>query len=166
MALGTGARHAGVAGDGVLDQLRADHLALDELFTRFEATDDKMLRRRIVEEIALILVPHATAEEELFYPALQDKGNEDAEVDEAYTEHAAAKKQIENLLESDPGDMTYAIKLKTLASAIRSHVKEEETILFQDARDAGIDLAAMDKQVAKRKAELRAVVQQRYGIVG
>jgi hemerythrin superfamily protein len=150
---------ASPSGD-LLEQLRQDHLKVDELFARFAAAEGDADKLRIVQQIYLELIPHATAEEEIFYPALRDAG--DAEVDddvaEAYNEHAAAKKTLEAILRGDPDDMTYDMK------AIQHHVREEETALFQEARDLGLDLAALDRQVLARKMELKQLLTREFDV--
>jgi hemerythrin superfamily protein len=148
-------------GGGLLEQLRQDHLKVDELFARYADAEGDAAKLAIVQQIYLELIPHATAEEEIFYPALRDAG--DAEVDddvaEAYNEHAAAKKTLEAILRGEPDDMTYDLKVKMLQKAIQHHVREEETALFQEARDLGLDLAALDKRVLARKMELKQMLQ-------
>ncbi|MCA3255357.1 MAG: hypothetical protein INF91_07065, partial [Alphaproteobacteria bacterium] len=62
------------------------------------------------------------------------------------------------ILRGDPDDMTYDMKVKMLQKAIQHHVREEETALFQQARDLGLDLATLDRQVLERKMELKQML--------
>ena len=56
--------------------------------------------------------------------------------------------------------MTFDMKVKMLQKSIQHHVKEEETILFQEARDAGLDLQMLGQQVRERKNELQPMIER------
>ena len=154
------------AGHDLLEILRQDHLKVDELFGRYANTTDEAEKLRIVEQIYLNLMPHAQAEEEIFYPALRDAGSAESDVEEAYSEHAAAKKTLESILSASPDDMTYDMKVKMLEKEIQHHVREEETILFQEARDCGLDLSQLSSRFMQRKQELMQQFQQQLGAMG
>lgn len=154
------------AGEDLLEILRQDHLKVDELFGRYADTHDDAEKLRIVQQIYLELLPHAQAEEELFYPQLRDAGSDEAAVEEAYSEHAAAKKTIEAILSGSPDDMTYDMKVKMLQKEIQHHVREEETELFQEARDSGLDLAQLAQSFLRRKQELRPQFEQQLDRMG
>ena len=149
-----------VAPNDLLELLRQDHLKIDELFFQFSKAESDDEKQHIVEQIYIEFLPHAQAEEEIFYPALRNADVDEDDVDEAYAEHASARKTIENILKSDPDDMTFDAKVKMLQKAIQHHVREEETVLFQEARDSGLDLQALAQQVWRRKDELRPVAQR------
>lgn len=151
------------ADQDLLEILRQDHLKVDELFGRYADTDDNAEKLRIIRQIYLELMPHAQAEEELFYPALRDVGSDEAAVEEAYSAHAAAKKTLEAILGGSPDDMTYDMKVKMLQKEIQHHVREEETELFQEARDSGLDLARLSGRFLQRKQELMRQFEQQLG---
>ncbi len=77
-------------------------------------------------------------------------------VDEAYVEHDGAKQLIAEILASKPDDAFYDAKVKVLGEDIKHHVKEEEKSdgMFAKAKESDIDLAALGKRLAERKAEL------------
>jgi len=154
------------AGQDLLEILRQDHLKVDELFGRYADTDDNAEKLRIVQQIYLELMPHAQAEEEIFYPALRDAGSDEAAVEEAYSEHAAAKQTLEGILAGSPEDLTFDMKVKMLQKEIQHHVREEETELFQEARDSGLDLAQLSQRFLQRKRELMSQFQQQLGSTG
>lgn len=144
----------------ILEIIRADHRQIDALFARYAEAGDGSEKLAIVHEIHRILLPHAQAEEELFYPAIADAGSDDDAVEEAFSEHAAAKKTLQSILSSPPDDLTYDMKVKMLQKEIQHHVRDEEAELFEQARDAGIDLHALGAQFEKRKAELKPLIEQ------
>lgn len=151
------------AAQDLLEILREDHLKVDELFGRYAAASDEQEKLRIVQQIYRELMPHAQAEEEVFYPALRNVASDEAMVEEAYSEHAAARKTFESILNGSPDDMTYDMKVKMLQKEIQHHVREEETELFQEARDSGLDLEQLAERFMQRKQELMPQFEQQLG---
>ncbi len=101
---------------------------------------------------------HAQIEEEIYYPAIRGKV-EDDDLDEAYVEHDSAKLLINELEAAAPDESFYDAKVKVLSELIEHHVKEEEKQrdnLFQQTRAADVDLEALGERLAARKAELMA----------
>src|SRR6202022_812898 len=91
--------------------------------------------QKLGDEICNELKMHAEVEEEIFYPAIQERTKrghkeEKDEVLEAYEEHAAAKKVIEDIRATDAGDESFKPKITTLSELIDHHVKEEEHEMF------------------------------------
>jgi hemerythrin superfamily protein len=154
------------AGHDLLEILRQDHLKVDELFGEYANASEASEKLRIIQQIYRELMPHAQAEEEIFYPALRDAASDEAMVEEAYSEHAAAKKTIESILNASPDDMTYDMKVKMLQKEIQHHVREEETEIFQEARDSGLDLAQLGQRFMARKQELMPMIEQQLGNAG
>jgi hemerythrin superfamily protein len=102
-----------------------------------------------------MLTVHATAEEELFYPAARDAlGEEEDLIDEADVEHATAKELIAQIQGSSPDDPHYDAKVKVLGEYIDHHVKEEEGEIFPKVKKGGLDTAALGAEIAQRKEEL------------
>ena len=81
-------------------------------------------------------------EEEIFYPAFEDKIEDEAMQDEAYVEHDGAKVLISEIMTS-PDDKYFDAKVTVLSEMIKHHVKEEEKRpegLLAQARAAGLDM--------------------------
>jgi hypothetical protein len=100
-------------------------------------------------------------EEEIFYPALDGKIDED-DLKEAYVEHDGAKVLINDIEAGSPSDEFYDAKVKVLQEEIEHHVKEEEKQhgnIFQQARATDVDLEALGEQMAARKAELMQLAE-------
>jgi len=57
-----------------------------------------------------------------------------------------------------PGQPLYDAKMKVLSEQVRHHVEEEETELFPEVRETGIDLDALGAKLAARKAELMVLL--------
>ena len=141
-----------------LQLLAADHRKVEDLFARFEKASGASAKEKLVKQICTELKVHAQIEEEVYYPAIRGKVEEDA-LDEAYVEHDSAKLLINELEAAEPDEAFYDAKVKVLQELIEHHVKEEEKErdnLFQQTRAADIDLEALGAQLAARKAELMA----------
>ena len=137
--------------------LKQDHDDVKALFRQYEKLGDRAFasKQKLAEKICLELTRHATAEEEIFYPAVRAEAA-DAEdlVDEATVEHASAKELIAQIHGMDPHDDLYDAKVKVLGEYIDHHVKEEESEMFPQAKEAGIDLISLGEQIQARKDEI------------
>lgn len=141
--------------------LAADHREVEKLFAAFEKAGSDDRKAALAEQICTELKIHAQIEEEIFYPALKGKIEEDL-LNEAYVEHDGAKLLINDLVASNPGDDFFDAKVTVLKEEIAHHVREEEKQhdnMFQQARAADVDLNALGEQLLARKAELKRMAE-------
>jgi hemerythrin superfamily protein len=140
-----------------IELLTADHEHVKALFEQYEGLGDRahISKKKLATEICTELTKHATAEEEIFYPAVEAAGKEEHElVDEATVEHASAKDLIAQIMAMEPSEELFDAKVKVLSEMIEHHVKEEEGEMFPKARKAGLDLMQLGQRIAERKAEI------------
>lgn len=139
-------------------QLTDDHARVKKMFKQYEklvkAEADDGERQDLAAMICAELTAHATAEEEIFYPAARDAINAPDLIDEADVEHASAKDLIAQIESSSPADDLYDAKVKVLGEYINHHVQEEEGEMFPKVRKAKLDTVALGEQIAARKAEI------------
>ena len=138
--------------------LKADHRTVENLFASFESAKDSGRKETLAKQICTELKIHAMIEEEIFYPALDGKIEDDL-LKEAYVEHDGAKVLINDIEAGAPSDEFYDAKVKVLSEEIEHHVKEEEAPsegMFAKAREAGVDLVALRDAMLARKQELMA----------
>jgi hemerythrin superfamily protein len=136
--------------------LTQDHREVEALFEKFEKASRDGTKEKLARQICTELKIHTMIEEELFYPALRGKIDDD-DLDEAMVEHDGAKVLVNDIEAAEPSDDYYDAKVKVLQEEIEHHVKEEEKQqgnLFSQARKTDVDLAALGEQMAARKAEL------------
>lgn len=137
--------------------LKADHRNVEALFDKFEsARSDR--KQALALQICNELKIHTIIEEEIFYPALKGKIEEET-YNEAYVEHDAAKLLINDIMATSPEDEFFDAKVKVLSEEIKHHVHEEEARsegMFSQARDAGLDMVALRDAMMARKQELMA----------
>jgi hypothetical protein len=141
--------------------LKADHRTVEDLFEQFETASGKDRKQAIAEQICTELKVHATIEEEIFYPALRGKIDDDL-LDEAYVEHDGAKVLINDIAAGGADEAFYDAKVTVLSEEIEHHVGEEEKPgegMFAQAREADVDLVDLRDRMAARKAELMALAE-------
>lgn len=137
--------------------LKADHKTVKDLFDDFEEAEEKSEKGAIAQEAIKDLRVHSVIEEEIFYPAVRRALGAEAEeiMDESEEEHRVAKTIIEELLHEEAGDEHFQAKFMVLAESIRHHIKEEESEMFKEAKEADdLDLHALAEQMMERKEEL------------
>lgn len=137
--------------------LTDDHEKVKGMFEQYEDLGERALakKQKLAYQICSELTKHATAEEEIFYPAVRQaaKANEDL-VDEAIVEHASAKDLITQIMSMEPNEELFDAKVKVLGELIDHHVQEEEKEMFPKARKAKLDLEALGQQIQERKDEI------------
>ncbi|MBC7769204.1 MAG: hemerythrin domain-containing protein [Phycisphaerales bacterium] len=143
--------------------LKDDHRQVEEWFEEFESTNSASKKQKLAANICMALTVHTHIEEEIFYPACREAGVEDDMMDEADIEHDSAKKLIEEIEASAPGDNHYDARVKVLSEMIKHHVKEEEQRdgMFAKAKQADLDLKGLGIEMMQRKQDLMKQLKQR-----
>lgn len=134
--------------------LRADHKAVDQLFTEFTATTSLAKKKAIVEKICLELSVHAQVEEEIFYPAVKAALKDKTLIPEAIIEQATMKDLISQVKGVEPDGEMYDAKVMVLCEYVKHHVKEEHTEMFPRAKETKLDMKDLGAQLHARKVEL------------
>ena len=137
--------------------LKADHRKVEEIFEAFEKARGQDRKQALAEQACLELKVHTIIEEEIFYPACRGE-IDDADLNEAYVEHDAAKVLINEIEKGGPDEAFYDAKVKVLSEMIEHHVKEEERYsegMFAQARAAGLDMDDLaDRMRARRETAM------------
>jgi iron-sulfur cluster repair protein YtfE (RIC family) len=137
----------------VTQLLADDHRTVLGWFGWYQGTTDLAVRRQLVRRICMALSAHMAAEEEFLYPAIARMEAGAPTAERALTEHAQAKKLIDEL-EAAPDEAAATDGLVAkLRSEIEAHVTEEETELFPLVQSAPIDLYALGSAVAAKRVE-------------
>lgn len=146
--------------------LKADHREVEDIFAKFEKASGKDRKQKLAEKVCLELKVHTIIEEEIFYPACRGQIDE-ADLNEAYVEHDAAKTLINEIEAGGPDEAFYDAKVKVLSEMIEHHVEEEEKRsegMFSQARAAGLDMDALADQMRARKQSAMAELKGRPDI--
>jgi hemerythrin-like domain-containing protein len=155
MARATSPRSSDAPRDAIA-LLKQDHRTVEQLFEQFEEAEESA-QGQIAERVCQLLTVHAQIEEEIFYPALQEAFEEEAEHDlvyEAEVEHATAKDLIAKIEGMTPEDEQFKATVKVLSEYIKHHVKEEENEMFPEAKKTELDLKELGSQLMDRKLTL------------
>jgi hypothetical protein len=141
--------------------LKEDHRKVEELFEQFEKAKGDGRKEKLALEICKELTIHTIIEEEIFYPAIEGKIEEDL-LKESFVEHDAAKVLIAEIEAGGPSDESYDAKVRVLKEEIEHHVEEEEKPkegLFAQTREADVDLKALGERLAMRKEALQEEIE-------
>jgi hemerythrin superfamily protein len=111
--------------------LQLEHRAVEDLFQKMLATDDRETGKRtaLLAKIKHGLMKHAMEEENAIYPALQRIDAQQSE-DELFRDHAEIKKALYDLDRMDKSDAVFLSRVTELQTLIERHVREEEGDLF------------------------------------
>ena len=141
--------------------LKEDHRKVEELFEQFEKAKGEGRKEKLALEISKELSIHTIIEEEIFYPSIEGKVDEDL-LKESFVEHDAAKVLIAEIEAGGPSDEYYDAKVKVLKEEIEHHVEEEEKPkegLFAQTREADVDLKELGERLAARKEAFQAEIK-------
>ena len=133
----------------VVDLLKQDHRSVEDLFTKFESTQESS----IADEICRELEVHTAAEEQFVYPALREGVNGgNSLADEAEHEHAEAKQLIGRIKRTNDAEHLGEV-VAELKQAIEHHVQEEEGTVFPKMESdlGGTELDAIGSRVQEFK---------------
>lgn len=133
--------------------LKDDHAVVEELFQQVESTDPTE-HPAIFDEINANLQAHAHIEETIFYPSLQNDGDE-ALIEltsEAIQEHQQMKSFLGELSVAAADAGKFEPLLVKLIEDVRHHVEEEEGEMFPMVEDQ-FDADTLDAWGAQMQAE-------------
>jgi len=143
--------------------LSSDHAEVKQMFEEYRqlvqdsAGDDR--RGELAGQICSALTVHAEIEEDIFYPALRESLEDDLALDQAEVEHDIARDLIEQIESMEPDDALFDARMLVLAEYVEHHVQEEENEIFPQAEKSGIDLDELGAELAERKHELMAELE-------
>jgi len=144
--------------------LTSDHAEVRQMFEEYRqllddnAGDDR--RGELAGQICSALTVHAEIEEDVFYPALRERLDDELLLDQAEVEHASVRDLVEQIESMEPDDALFDAKMLVLAEYVEHHVEEEENEIFPQAEQSGIDLDQLGAELAERRRELMAELEE------
>ncbi len=124
------------------EMLSEDHRQVERLFDTYTHDPEDS----IAHDICARLSVHTRVEEATLYPALRryvDGGDDLADV--AEQEHAVAKSIIARIYDSPPGNLSDLVA--ELRSEVAHHVESEESELFPEMRESGVDADVLGTEI-------------------
>lgn len=143
----------------IYDALKKDHekvkMLLQDLVT-FQGEEDYP-SSEMIDQIRDELIPHARAEEAVFYNSLRSIESAKDEVRHAYREHLEAETLLRTLQLRDKVDLEWRGTAKKLLNALNQHIAEEENKIFPLAQRLFTDQEAvmMEEAFQKLKSEVK-----------
>jgi len=135
-----------------VDLLSLDHRNIEKLFSEFQTTTN---RSETFEQIRKELLAHAQAEEEAFYPVLEDYAPD--EVKDAIDEHHAVEAMLLVMASMDMDGEDFSTRFSVLMKNVQDHIGEEEApeglmgIARQNLTEE--DLSEVANQIQEIKAD-------------
>ncbi len=114
--------------------LHQDHEEIQGMFKEMERVSDGE-RQRLFKGLKQELLPHQEAEESAFYPFLEKNQDTRADAAEAIAEHEEAENIVKELDGMSPDSGEWMTKFHDLVKGVIHHVTEEESKIFDDARN-------------------------------
>ncbi|MBW8824880.1 MAG: hemerythrin domain-containing protein [Acidobacteria bacterium] len=114
----------------VVTMIEQDHREVEKVFARLQSGDGD--RSGLVDQLAVLLVPHTEAEEQVVYPLIAQAGVASFDSEEATQEHAEASTMLEELRGCVGDDGQFMAQLSELMEAIQHHVHEEEQAILPE----------------------------------
>ena len=122
-----------------IELLTSDHNEVRAMFEQFkqaQEADDTDRMRQLQRQIFSELETHTRIEEDVFYPAVRDLGDDELTetVAEGIQEHHVVKVLMREI-EDISGEETFEAKMTVLIENVEHHADEEEEELFPELRD-------------------------------
>src|SRR5688572_17911825 len=110
-------------------RLRKDHDVVRELFAGFEQAHeggDEARMAELAETVCRELDVRAEVEEQIFYPAVRDRGGDELAdtIAEAFEEHHVVKVLIGEIRELEASDEAFPAKVTVLRELVEHHADE------------------------------------------
>ncbi len=147
-----------------IELLKQDHETVRELFAAIEAAAGARDRADLFAELKRTLDVHERLEEDVFYPAARDAGEEAAEiVNQSHEQHAEVDELIEEMSALDESDEEWLDHLAALKEMVDHHVDIEEDVLFPLVQEALADrLTGLLDEMQELEAVLEDEEQERH----
>ena len=157
--------------DDAIDLLKADHDEAQDLFKKYWDAESAAEKQLLATQLALALSVHMRIEEDIFYPAVsrallgadKPKDKDDLIVPEAKLEHESLKKLIGEV-ESASDKADFDAHVQVMCEYTNHHIKEEENKMFDRAKDCGLDMDDLGRQIRDAKAALLSRMSDGSGI--
>ena len=139
--------------------LKEDHKKVKEIFGEYEDLGNRAHAEKmhLFMELKRELTIHAQIEEEVFYPAIREIDEEEAQdiVAEADEEHAIVTQLLEELSSLTPREEQFDAKMKVLQEHVLHHAQEEEKEMFPFFEELEADeRESVSERLRQRKLDL------------
>ena len=119
----------------IFSLIKKDHQEVTSLFKKLhDAQGSRVMCEQLFTQLKEELELHSHAEAQVFYPALQEDEVMQEMVEEALDDHQLMAELLEELATTRTGSAAWDEKLQILEEHVQEHVEEEESDIFDVAR--------------------------------
>lgn len=154
----------------IYDALKTDHLELKEVLNELvNLQQDDDYRMILIEQIATSLIPHARAEESVFYNSIRAVSSDNSPVMHSYKEHLEAEALLRTLQVKDKANFDWKSTAQKLKVVLEHHIQEEENRIFVEAKkyfsDQEADMMGDAFQKMKQKVAKEGFLKNSFDLV-
>lgn len=139
---------------GALDVLRSVHSKLKKLVDKFDPKMNGSEKERLVADLCHEMSKLSAMEEEVLYPALQDKLEETKSLEDASEAHNHIKVLIAHVQRLMGDEADFDSQFEELATAVKDHLKKEEDEIFSALEKSNADLGQLETDLAAKEADI------------
>lgn len=150
----------------IYDTLKEDHAKLKQLLSELTSLSGKSDPHELVKQVHDALIPHARAEEAVFYNSLRELEEAKEKIKHSFQEHMEAEALLRSLQVKEKIAGDWKKTAKELRQAIEHHIEEEEGEIFTLARRllSADEARMMDEAFTKYKAESKEEGMLMHGL--
>ncbi|HHX43956.1 MAG TPA: hemerythrin domain-containing protein [Chloroflexi bacterium] len=120
----------------ILDAIKQDHDQYkDQMQQLIEADRIGQSEKDLFQRFSSDIDAHMKAEQQMFYPVLEEQDMAKKHVLQAYEEHHVASLVMDELKSVQQMDERWMAKMQVLSELVKHHIQEEESVIFRHARD-------------------------------
>lgn len=121
----------------IFEQLKKEHQEVNDILEQIKnsANPDPDERKDLLLKLKLALLPHTKAEQKTLYNRLKEEEEMKDQIKEAEEEHKDVETMLVELEKMDPGSEEWMKQVGTLEENIKHHVTQEETEMFDKAKE-------------------------------
>lgn len=120
----------------IYEELKTDHKKVLGLLDQLVAAEqaDLKMKKKLVQQIADELIPHARAEEAVLYNSIREVPGGSDVIGHAYREHMEAETILRSLQVAEAVNFDWVNGAKSLKKALSHHIDDEEGKVFTAAK--------------------------------
>jgi len=118
-----------------ISMLKAEHRTVNDLFARYDSAGDGSTRQLIAEQVFTELDLHTQLEENIFYPAYEERTGKNGTqlVADSRLEHEKVKELMLEMRGFDLAEEEFEARFQELMRTVRDHIAAEEDEMFPEA---------------------------------
>lgn len=119
----------------ILHRLKEDHQKVEKMFQKIEQLSERAekTRQKLFTDLKTEILAHAKTEQKVFYDRMKDQDKK--MIKEAESEHQEVEQLLKELSGKRKSAEEFTLQLQELKENVQHHVEEEESEIFDRARE-------------------------------